>query len=379
MKEYTWSELKQSSLIYNRKSPAFGVVMVALSMFFVTLMLILAATVNKIYVVKANGIATSISKVNIMNKVSSSVDSISVQSGDTVAIGDILFVMDSTDTQAKINQVSASVTLLIGRIALVERLLDWIDLFLLDETGDDGNITLDNSKSRLNPFDNTKLEERSMFAQAKMLIAHVKTQLDNNLAGGDSGTKIFDQKALENIKPQFASQHYSTIDDLQGQLVQAQAQLQYLSDNLDAYIVKAELSGVVYLANGISVGTMLQAGSLLGNIQRKDSSDLIFETMLSSIDRSRVSVGSIVSTIVAGIVQQEYGTVSGVVEYIDSDVTRTEDGQVFFRIIVRPSQTYLIDKQGKKVNIVTGMLAESRITYSETTWLKWGWSKIFGD
>lgn len=41
-------------------------------------------------------------------------------------------------------------------------------------------------------------------------------------------------------------------------------------------------------------------------------------------------------------------------------------------------ETHLVDKHGKRIDIVSGMLSESHITYNETTWLKWGWDKIFG-
>ena len=55
-KIYTFNELKESKLIYDRKPPAFGAIMTLLSLIFVAVAITWAVLSPKTYVVKATGI-----------------------------------------------------------------------------------------------------------------------------------------------------------------------------------------------------------------------------------------------------------------------------------------------------------------------------------
>lgn len=121
---------------------------------------------------------------------------------------------------------------------------------------------------------------------------------------------------------------------------------------------------------------MLQAGSLIGTISSGKADDVVIETVVSAFDRSRLSINSKVEIALAGVMQTEYGVLTGKITHIDSNSIQTEQGEVYFKIIIKPDKTQLKNKKGNTVNLMNGMIAESRIKYNETTWLKWAIEQI---
>lgn len=92
---YTYSELKESKLIYDGKPPVFGVIIIIVTLIFITAAIIWAGFSTKIYVVKASGLVSSESKVNVMNKMSGSIEKINVFEDDIVKKGDVLLEINT--------------------------------------------------------------------------------------------------------------------------------------------------------------------------------------------------------------------------------------------------------------------------------------------
>ncbi|MDR3021173.1 MAG: HlyD family efflux transporter periplasmic adaptor subunit [Clostridiales bacterium] len=361
-KEYTYEELKESRLIFDRKPPKFGVIIVLLTLIFIVAVILFSAFATKVYIVKAMGIVQNENRTNVMNKVSSNISEINVMTGQEVKAGNIIMQFDTFQVKLQIAQLQAMVEFFEKKIDLIERLIIFANNIKIGEGYED---------TRKNPFDNTNIDEMAMYSQAQSLINYINDQLSN-----EELEKPFDQEQLDTAKVQFVGQQYSDRDNQIVNLVQQQSQRDMYIASLAEYTVRAEIDGVVNLTAGLTVGTMLQAGTLLGSISSKDSDLLYFETTLSAQDRARVNIGDSVETMIAGVVQQEFGILKGEVIHIDSDSTQTQDGQVYFRVRIRPNQTYLTDRKGNRVDIVSGMLAESRIIYNETTWLRWGLEQI---
>ncbi|MDR3021968.1 MAG: biotin/lipoyl-binding protein, partial [Clostridiales bacterium] len=344
-REYTYEELKESKLIFDRKPPKFGVIIVCLTLFFVTVAIIFSAFATKVYVVKATGMVQSESKVNIMNRVSSNIDRIEVIAGQEVKQGDVLLKFNTFQVDLQIAQLQAMVDMFDGQIALIDKMIVFINDIKMDG---DWNIVNPDI-----PFDNTNIDEMYMYSNAQSMLDYVVQQKES-----ETDEDKFTPEKLESLKSQFLGQQFGNRDTAKSNLVQQKSQRDMYVASLAEYTVRAEIDGVVNLTAGLTVGTMLQAGTLLGSISSKDDSLLIFETTLSAQDRARVNVGDYVETVVAGVVQQEFGVLKGEVIHIDSDSTQTQDGQVYFRIRIRPNQTYLTDRKGNRVDLVSGMLAE---------------------
>jgi multidrug efflux pump subunit AcrA (membrane-fusion protein) len=66
------------------------------------------------------------------------------------------------------------------------------------------------------------------------------------------------------------------------------------------------------------------------------------------------------------------GTVKGKVISIDQDANiDSQKGTIYFNMKVKPEETYLADKKGKKVNLALGMVTETRVKYDKITYLKY--------
>ncbi|GAA0760970.1 HlyD family efflux transporter periplasmic adaptor subunit [Clostridium sartagoforme] len=112
-------------------------------------------------------------------------------------------------------------------------------------------------------------------------------------------------------------QYYKTISEFTSEKNQYElelsklvAQKEALEKGKEQYKVVDQKGGVIHLNAPLTSGMVLQGGSLIRTITSKEE-ELIIETMLPSTDRSRIHVGDEVSLVVGGLLQSEYGTISG--------------------------------------------------------------------
>ena len=116
---------------------------------------------------------------------------------------------------------------------------------------------------------------------------------------------------------------------------------------------------------------VLQGGSQIGSIAITNE-ELIVDALVPSIDRPRIHENDEVSLAVAGLNQAEYGTLNGKVVSIDGDATiNNENGNVYFKVKIKPEKNYLEDKKGEKVSLTLGMVTETRVKYEKITYMKY--------
>ena len=361
MREYTYGELKESKLIYDRKPPAFGVIMTILTLVFVLGAILWAALSTKTYVVKASGIVADEAKVNIMNSVSGKIKKIHVVEGQAVEAGAVLFDVDDYQVRLQISQAQAMVDLYYKRIVASETLINYVNNYLISDT-----------TTHAMPFDQNDAELASFYSNAFTF----KNYVDEQVASAEQEGGSYEQSALDGIKGQLLSQLsvYSNLENFIVNKTQHESQLNMYKESLSQYSIKAEKDGVVHLSSGLTTGTVISNGSLLGNISTNEN--LYFNTIISASDRSKISVGGSVEISVSGVMQSEFGVLKGKIVAIDTDATQTEDGQVFYCVKVVPNETTMKDKKGNVVQLTNGMNGECRIKYDETTWLKWAIEQI---
>lgn len=362
---YTFSELKESKLIYDRKPPAFGIIMTLLTLIFVIGVLFWAGFSKKTYVVKASALVENENKVNIMNTVSGKVKSLNVSEGQEVKEGDIILQIDSFETELQIAQIQAMVELYESKIQATQKLINFVN-----------NYSLSDKTTNVNPFNSTNSETAKLYSDAETFISYVAQQKAQvEITGGE-----YSQEQLDEVKTQFLIQQYtfSSLEEYTGQKVQQESQLKMYQNSLSAYTVKALQSGIIHLTAGLTEGTVLQAGTLLGSISDNNKDNFYFNAIVSATERSKLSVGSQVEIAVSGAMQTEYGTLNGKIVSIDNDVTQTENGQAYYRVKIKSGSKELKDKHGHTVQLRLGMIGECRIKYDETTYLNWMIEQIVG-
>lgn len=359
MKIYSYNELKESKIIFDRKAPPFGIIITLITLALVIALIFIAGISSKTYTVKANGIVSSENKVNVMNSVAGNILRINVCEGEDVNVGDVILEIDSFQIDIQIQQLNGSIAFLSNKIENTYKLINFID-----------NYNLEDENSLINPFDNSINEEKQYYASAEQFIDYAV------MPSEDEEQSSKNQEEIDGLKGQFSNQQYSTIDQYNYELVSKQSQKKAYEDSLNEYTITASAKGVMHFSTPVTIGTVIQAGTLIGNISSNKKEDMYIETVVNAFDRSRLKTGSSVEIAVAGIMQSEFGILKGKVVSIGSDSVQTENGEVFYKIFIKPDTTELKDKKGNTVTICNGMLAESRINYDETTWLKWAVEQI---
>lgn len=160
------------------------------------------------------------------------------------------------------------------------------------------------------------------------------------------------------------------------QLVQekqaAEAQHDEYSRLLKSYMLQASQTGIVHLNAAISPGMTLQSGTVIGTISTNSVDDLELGAYIQAQDRSKVRIGDSVEIAVSGVSKNDYGGLKGKITGIDTDAAVNQDkGTVTFKIVIKPDATELTDKQGNRIALMSGMVAEVHIIYEDTTWLNW--------
>ncbi len=366
MREYSFSELKESRILMDKKPPRFGVIIILITLFFLVLIIILAGISAKTYVVKANSIVTSDDKTYVMPSVSGEILEVFFEEGEYVNIGETLFTINSSDVILQINQVKKNKEYITLKSELISKLIKYINVYNIDDI-----------KTTINPFDKNNATEAKEYLSALKFDNYIKSQIEdaNKLVGTDLYVE-FNQDSVNNLKFEFLAEPYSILEQYTMQQIDYQSRIDMYEGSLDNYIIKASNTGIVHFNSDIYVGTVLQTGSLVGSISSDDTSKLYFDTIVSSTDISKIDIGDDVEIALSGVLQSEFGILKGSVVSISTDSTQTEDGQVFYKIKVLSDQTKLEDNKGNVVNINTGMIAECRIKYDETTWLKWAIEQI---
>jgi len=102
----------------------------------------------------------------------------------------------------------------------------------------------------------------------------------------------------------------------------------------------------------------------------------VIQANVSADDAARIKVGDMTDVAVLGLTQSVYGTISGKVTEIDSDVSTSESSDssspsAYFKIMIEPDYTYLVSKAGDKINLSNGLMVEARIQYDKVTYFNY--------
>ena len=88
---------------------------------------------------------------------------------------------------------------------------------------------------------------------------------------------------------------------------------------------------------------VLSAGSVLATVA-SENADYEIVAYAGLSDRPLLDVGDPCTIAITGLAQTAYGTLTGTVTAIDSDVT-TSNGTSFYKVTVKPDSTYLISQE----------------------------------
>ena len=180
--------------------------------------------------------------------------------------------------------------------------------------------------------------------------------------------------------------YYSAIQSAENNIAQAEqqissidAQLAAVSSGQNAYTVKAPTSGVLHILGNYKSGMVVQTTNTVAIIT-PENSQRILECYVSTADMARMKPNDEVQVVIDVLSQSVYGSLTGTVKHIDSNVTtqQTEAGNSMhvFKVLISIDTDYLVSKSGDKVNIVNGMTGVARIQYDKVTYFNYVLEKL---
>jgi multidrug resistance efflux pump len=361
----TLDNLRDSSLLYEKNLPAFGYLILIVVLALAVGVVFWSIHTDKVYVIKSSGNVQSVNKNYVMSPYTGKIVSIDISEGDNVEKGDLLFTVGSTELNLQDKQLKEQRGIYEKQIAQNNKLVKSIQ--------NDKNL-FDAS----NPNDNLYYSQFEMY---KSQVAQQKPDTATMKSYGYSDAQIAGeiQKAQAKISELYAT-YIKTAEE---QILQAQTQLESIDAQLGAvdlgqsdYNILANESGIIHMLTEYKEGMVVQAASPIASIGSVNDEYKITSYVAAS-DAARVNVGDRVDIAVAGLVQNIYGSIPGKVTRIDSDITMPQgsegegNAQPYFKIDIVPDVTYLVSKDGHKVNISNGMAVETRIQYDKVSYMRY--------
>jgi HlyD family secretion protein len=155
------------------------------------------------------------------------------------------------------------------------------------------------------------------------------------------------------------SQWQGDLTAIQLELTQLQSEEKQLQKEKELYQIKAPLTGAVGQLVGLSPGSYVQAGEVLGTIS--PDATLIAECYVSPKDIGHLRPGMPVRFQVDAFNYNEWGLIHGVVQEVSSDYSLM-DNQPVFKVKCRLGQNFLQLKNGYKGTLKKGMTLRAHFT-----------------
>jgi len=357
-------ELRDSRLLYDKKMPYFEYVIIIVIFLFLISVVIMSLNTSKVYVVKSPGNVRSNSKNYVMSSFSGKIYDVNIEEGKNVQKGDVLFKVKSTDLNLQKQQIEGQKSIYENQIIKYRKLVKSI-------------------KNNTNYFDANNVEDNLYYSQYELYknqVAQQNVDIETYKLYGYTDTQI--NSELERAKTKVEEIKNSSIKSAEEAILQAQCQLDSINAQIAAletgqeeYIVTANETGKIHMLTECKEGVVVQAALPLASIA-SDNEDYMIEAYVSAFDVVRIEKGDDVEIAVSGLSQTQYGTIKGVVENIDTDITiskssEDENQQSYFKVDIKPDSNFLINKDGDKVNINNGMTVETRIQYDKITYFEY--------
>jgi multidrug resistance efflux pump len=317
----------------------------------------------KVYVIKSKGNVQSVNKNYVMSPYTGEITDITIEEGMYVEKGEFLFSVKSAELGIQSEQLKGQKQIYEKQILQYEKLVQSVK---------DGKNYFDPSNTDDNLYYSQYELYKSQIAQQQVDVGTYKSygytdeQIESEL--------IKSQNKITEIYHTTIKTAEDTILQCEIQLNSIQAQLNALENGQDFYKITANETGRIHMLTDYKDGMVVQAASPVASIA-SEQDEYIVQAYVSPAEAVRLKLGDSVDIAVAGLVQNIYGTITGTVVKMDSDLSTSQsnDGNTasYFKIEIKPDEKYLVSKDGDKVNISNGMEVEARIQYDKVTYFEY--------
>ena len=352
------SDLQDRRIMMEKKLPPFGYAFLILVGVFMAFLVVWSTKTNRIYVSQNSGTVQASNKTYIMSSYSGSITELYISEGSYVNEGDLVAHIKSTDLDMQQENLESQEKIYQTQLDQYTKLLQCVQ----DDT---------------NYFSETDPEDQPYYYQYetyKSQVAQKTFDASAYQAAGYSDTQI--KTLMEQSQSELEALYYSTMQNISQNITSAQtnvdniqAQIDSLNNGANDYYIYAPTSGVIHMDTPYKEGMVLSAGSALATVA-SENDDLEIVAMVTVSDRPLLHVGDPCKIAITGLSEYSYGTLTGTVTSIDSDVTSSTSGS-YYKMTIKPDTTYVVSKSGDKVDLSNGMSVTARVEYDQVTYFEY--------
>ena len=339
------TELQDRRIMMEKKLPPFGYALILLTAALMLFLVVWSTKNYRTYVSQSSGTVQAANKTYIMSSYSGSITELNVSEGTYVNEGDLIAHIKSTDLDMQQDSIQSQ---------------------LVKSIQDDKNY-----------FSETDIDDQPYYYQYetyKSQVAQKAFDASPYQAAGYSDEQI--KALMEQNQSEVEALYYSTLQSISASLTSVQSNIDNLQSQLDAlntgandYYIYAPTSGVIHMDTPYKVGMVLSAGTPLATVA-SENSDLEVVAYVTLNDRPLLHVGDPCKIAITGLSEYSYGTLTGTVTSIDSDVTASSSGS-YYKMTITPDSTYVISNSGDKVDLSNGMSVTARVEYDKLTYFEY--------
>ena len=334
---YNLDELQDRRIMMDKKLPPYGYALIILTGFLMVYLLLWSTKNYRTYVSQSTGTVQAANKTYIMSSYSGAITELNVSEGSYVNEGDLIAHIKSTDLDIQTESYENQLALYKKQKSQYEKLVKSIQ--------DDKNY-----------FSETDIDDQPYYYQYETY----KSQVAQNTfdaapyqAAGYSDEQI--KTLMEQNQSTIENLYYSTLQSISANLTSIQSNIDSIQSQLDAlstgandYYIYAPTSGVIHM----------------------DTSDLEVVAYATVNDRPLIHVGDPCKIAITGLSEYSYGSLTGTVTSIDSDVTASSSGS-YYKMTITPDSTYVVSNSGDKVDLSNGMSVTARVEYDQLTYFEY--------
>ena len=309
MKVQSLTDLQDRRIMLDRDVPPYGYAFVILVGIFMVFLLVWSTQTNRIYVSQNTGTVQASNKTYIMSSYSGSITEMYISEGSYVNEGDLVAHIKSTDIDMQQDNLESQLKIYQTQLDQYNKLLQCVQ----DDT---------------NYFSETNPEDQPYYYQYETYKSQVSQKTFDATAyqaAGYSDAQI--KTMMEQSQSEVEALYYSTMQSISQSITSAQsnvdniqAQIDTLNTGANDYYIYAPTSGVIHMDTPYKEGMVLSAGSPLATVA-SENDDLEVVAMVTVNDRPLLHVGDPCKIAITGLSEYSYGTLTGTVTAIDSDVT----------------------------------------------------------
>ena len=352
------SDLQDRRIMMEKKLPPFGYAMILLVAFLLVFLTIWSTKNYRTYVSQSVGTVQASNKTYIMSSYSGTLTELNVSEGSYVNEGDLIAHIKSTDIDMQTDGYKSQLEIYEKQKSQYEKLLKSIQ--------DDKNY-----------FSETDIDDQPYYYQYENYKSQVQQKAFDASPYQAAGYSDEQIKALmEQNQSEVEALYYSTLQSISASLTSVQSNIDNLQSQMDAlntgandYYIYAPTSGVIHMDTPYKVGMVLSAGTPLATVA-SENSDLEVVAYVTLNDRPLLHVGDPCKIAITGLSEYSYGTLTGTVTSIDSDVTASSSGS-YYKMTITPDSTYVISNSGDKVDLSNGMSVTARVEYDKLTYFEY--------